>query len=236
MSYLVLGIATWKWSRKGKSWNECIQSWQETASRNLSEKTIENRGIMEAYQAIYESFPEAMIAYIHDDVIIHERGWDARIMREFEDPQVGIVGFAGAPGLGHPQMYAPGVQYHHQLLGRVGFMSNLRNAEIHGRRFNGERDVAVLDGLGIIVRREVLERAGGWPLGTPIGYFMYDAWICCMARRLGYKVRLVGIDCDHLGGRSTGLNPKVTADEYEPAHRYIYDEFRDVLPAMVGEL
>ena len=117
-------------------------------------------------------------------------------------------------------------------LARGGFMSNLREAEIHGKRFTGECNVAVLDGIALFVRREVLRATGGWPVNTPIDYFLYSEWICCMARRLGYKIRMVGVKCDHLGGRSTGLNQTAKFD-YEGEHRWLWENFKDVLPVEV---
>lgn len=39
-----------------------------------------------------------ILAYIHDDVRIYERNWDQRVLKEFDDPTVGVVGFGGARG------------------------------------------------------------------------------------------------------------------------------------------
>ncbi len=224
MSEMVYGIATCEQPQ----WQECVASWHDTASLIYPHRIVRHRDILEAYQMAYKTSTEPILAYMHDDLMIYEQDWDKRVLSQFDDPAVGVVGFAGAPGIGHPQMYEH--PYQGASLGRVGFKSNLRNAEVHGARFTGECDVAILDGLALFVRREVLDRAGGWPIGTPIGYFMYDAWVCLLAIREGYKVRLVGVDCDHLGGKSTGLNPNLRAD-WEASHRYIYDEFRGVLPA-----
>lgn len=82
------------------------------------------------------------------------------------------------------------------------------------------------------MRRSILERAGGWPQGTDIGYIAYDYWLSCMTRRLGYRIRMVGVRCLHLGGRSVvalkqGGGPP---DHHAKAHDYIYREFADVLP------
>lgn len=223
---MVYGIATCEQPR----WEECVDSWYDYANAWFPAHVVKHKDIVEAYQEIYENTTEPIIAMMHDDLLIHESGWDQRVLKEFEDPAVGVVGFAGAPGIGHPDMYKQA--YQGASLGRVGFKSNLRNAEVHGARFTGECDVAILDGLALFVRRSVLENEGGWPVGTPIGYFMYDAWVCLTALRYGYKIRLVGVDCEHLGGKSTGLNPNLRAD-WEAAHRYIYDEFPSVLPARV---
>jgi len=223
---LVYGIATCEQPQ----WQECVASWHDTASAIYPHRIVRNTDIVEAYQMIYKDTAEPILAHMHDDLVIHEKNWDLRVLKEFEDESVGVVGFAGAPGIGHPDMYKHA--YQGASLGRVGFKSNLRNAEVHGARFTGNCDVAILDGLALFIRRSVLENEGGWPTGTPIGYFMYDGWACLTALRYGYKIRLVGVDCDHLGGKSTGLNPTLRAD-WEAAHRYIYDEFESVLPARV---
>jgi GT2 family glycosyltransferase len=173
-----------------------------------------------------------VLAYLHDDTLINDPDWVDRVLKEFEDPKVGLVGFGGAMGHGDPRLYLK--PYEYQQLARNDFFSNMVDAENHGKRFTGQCDVAVLDGFALIVRREVLEKVGGWPLNTPIGYVCYDYWLSCMTRRLGYKIRLVGVPCQHLGGQ-TFVKLGMGRDEkhwkqYIDSHRYIYDEFKDVLP------
>lgn len=226
MKQLVYGIATRHWD----GWRDCVKSWNDTASEEYPYILAGEMDVLEAYQRIYVSTTEPIIAQIHDDCMISEQDWDKRILREFDDPHVGVVGFGGSTGHGDPMMYK--MPYYLPNLRRSTFMSNMRDAERHGIRFTKERDVVVLDGFAIFVRRELLDNIGGWPVNTPVGYFCYDYWICAMARRHGYKIRLVGIACDHLGGKSSGRNPTANLD-FEGSHRYIYDNFKDVLPARI---
>jgi GT2 family glycosyltransferase len=109
----------------------------------------------------------------------------------------------------------------------------MRTAEIHGGRFIGERDVAIGDGFALFVRRNILDKVGGWPVDKPVGYFMYSEWLCCEARRQGYRIRLVGVDCEHLGGKSSGYIP--ATDNYDEAHKYFYENNRDVMPYRVED-
>jgi len=53
-----------------------------------------NMNIPEAQNYIYKNTTEPIIALIHDDVNILEKDWDLRVLREFEDSSVGMVGFA----------------------------------------------------------------------------------------------------------------------------------------------
>lgn len=203
----------------------CIESWKMKPSIiNGSE------GMLPAYQKGYEESRADILAYIHNDVVIHEEGWDVRALREFNDPTVGIVGFGGALVHGSPDLYK--TSYRLQQLGRSFYLSNTDDAEVHGARFDGACDVAALDGFALLVRRRLLDLVGGWPIGTPIGYSLYDYWATCMAHRLGYRVRLVGIRCQHLGGMTAvgmGL-AKGSGESHVAAHRWLYDNFADVLP------
>ena len=187
--------------------------------------------VMPAFQELYEMSTAPVLAYIHDDVEIFENGWDERVLQQFEDPQVGVVGFGGALGHGRPDLYQ--VPYYLPNLARQNFMSNMRSAEKHGARFGGERDVAILDGFALFVRRSILDHVGGWPVGKPYGYFMYSEWLCCEARRQGFRIRIVGVECEHLGGKSSGFI--APTENYALAHSYFYEHNRDVMPYLVRD-
>jgi hypothetical protein len=226
MSDLVLCIATREWT----GWRDCVHSWHAHAKpRSLSECIVSGKTIMPAYRECYERTSEPILAYIHDDVFIYEHDWDLRVLRQFDDPSVGMVGFAGAMGHGVSNLHkAP---FHPANLTRHDFLSNMRGWRKHGGRFTGARNVAVLDGFAIFVRRSILDKARGWPVDSPLGYYLYCEWLCCETRRQGLRIRLVGVDCHHLGGQTSGSAQ--VQDDFEKAHRYLYEHYRDVLPCRV---
>jgi hypothetical protein len=223
---MVYGVATREWD----GWGNCIQSWVDNASRFYPVSAAKHKPVLEAFQQIYEQTTEPIISYCHDDLMIEEKNWDLRVLMQFEDPQVGLVGFGGALGHGLPQLYTQ--PFHIPNLIRREFMSNLKNAEANGYRFDGETDVAVLDGFSIFVRRSVLDKWGGWPVNSKLGYWMYCEALCCETRRQGKKIRLVGVKCDHLGGKTVGMVP--LTDDYTEAHREFYETNRDMLPYYVS--
>ena len=222
MEPMVYCVATRFW----ENWLDCVRSWQQKASDSYPVLVMPDLDVIPAYQKLFESTDEPILCMIHDDVLIHEYEWDKRVLRQFDDPEVGLVGFAGARGHGRPEMYTK--PYAIANMVRLGFMSNMRTAESHGQRFAGECDVAVLDGLALIVRRRVLEQAGGWPVEGKYGFWMYSEWLCCETRRQGYRIRLVGVDCDHLGGKTSSIVQ--VSDSYEDAHRYFWENNKDVMP------
>jgi len=192
----------------------------------------------EGWREVQEHGGYDIVAFLHDDLEIYEKGWDARVLKEFEDPKVGLVGFGGALVHGDPNIYKK--SYSHLQLGRSFYLSNTKDAELHGERYTGECDVAVLDGFSLILRRELLETMGGWLPDKWPPHHCYDYRAACEAHRHGYKVRLVGMECHHQGGMTA------TQGEYQDwcrrtkwgsdsqmhiiGHQMIYDEYKDVLP------
>jgi len=197
-----------------------------------------NNGILPAYEEAWRRAAEDgydIFAFFHDDLIIKDADWLKRVLFEFEDPGVGMVGFAGALEHGSDNLYkAP---YEMQQLGRSHFLSNMEDAEVHGKRFTGSCNIAVLDGMALIVRKRILEMWEpwhGWPVGTDIGYSWYDYAICCETHAQRYDIRLVGIPVKHYGGR-TAIALKMappTGESHDKAHLWIYEQYRDksVLP------
>lgn len=193
-------------------------------------------GLLAALQRGYEECQDPVLAYLHDDVTIHDGDWAERVLAEFQDPTIGVVGFGGALIHGHPDLYRK--PYELTQLARFGYLSNMDDAEAHGQRLTGTCDVAVLDGFALIMRRALLAAVGGWPVNQMV-FHCYDYWLCCTAHRLGYRVRLVGVRCHHAGGM-TSTKPAyqdwlasrglTDAQTHEESHRYIYDGFQDVLP------
>jgi hypothetical protein len=225
---LVLCVATLRWS----GWLDSVKSWYQTASpAELPLVLACGKEILPAYQECYERTREPILGFVHDDLLFYEQDWDMRVREEFRDTGVGVVGIAGAIGHGTPNLYT--VPYHLPNLARQGFVSNLRHWQQHGGHFTGRRDVAVIDGMAIFVRRTVLKKWGGWPVGSPLGYHLYTEALCCETRRQGLRIRLLGIEADHLGGRTS--TTAAIKEDYAIAHRFLFDTYRDVLPYRVSE-
>lgn len=227
---------------------DTLRSVYESATTSLEfirqhNTVAENLGVVRSYQKMYEQAREKgfdILAYIHDDVYIREKGWDERVLKEFEDESVGVVGFGGAIRHGADDLYK--TPYVLQQLARFGYLSNVDDAEVHGQRFTLSSDVAVLDGFCLIIRRSLLDRAGGWP-SVAGNFHCYDYAICALAHRYGYRVRVVGIRCHHTGGRTSTTaeyqewakkSGMSDAKVHEESHRWFYNEFRDVMPWRCG--
>ena len=208
--------------------------------RRVCDNSSDNRGVIGSYQWLYQQDGDAdILAYIHDDVTLYNPDWDHRVLREFDDPRVGVVGLGGGLRHGTADIYK--TPYRLNQLARDGYLSNVDDAEIHGTRFLGSTEVAVLDGFALVVRKALLDKCGGWPVDH-LKFHCYDYWVCCAAHRHGYTVRVVGEKCQHHGGRTSvgsayhdWCEKHGTTDLqiHQDSHKYIYNEFRDVLPYWV---
>ena len=186
------------------------------------------RPLTAAYQQGFERSSAPILGFVHDDVTCYDPQWKERVLHEFDDPQVGLVGFGGSTGHGDAQIYQ--TPYRWEQVAREGrFLSNMRNAELHGERMTGSAAACCLDGFAMFVRRAVLERSGGWPQGTPVSYWCYDYWLSCETRRQGFRIRVAGCDCTHTCPAE--YRSYVIDEDCQAAHRWLYDNYRDTFPA-----
>lgn len=227
---LELGIATYKHPEIDSKWEQeyysCINSWNYHAWETRPIYEAVGKKLIDAYQDIYENTTAEIIGYVHNDVKVLSDAWDYQVLKEFEDDKVGMVAFFGAKWHCKPNLYADPFQIPNMVRGDC--YTNMRT-QGHGNKFDKPIDVSVVDGYSIFVRREILDKTGGWnPQAT---YFMFAEWLSCETRRQGYRIRVVPIDHDHLGGR-TSTTVQIS-DDFEKAHRFIAENYKDVLPARV---
>lgn len=132
--------------------------------------------------------------YMHNDVYIHEEGYDTRILDVFEKmPEVGLAGFFGSIGIGTDG-------------GRIQPFSNMLGKEVgapwhhHGSLMQGVMWSAVLDGLALIFRKEAYDEIGApfdvlhhfYDKMIPLHYWIHD-----------WKVVCIGIGFDHGSGMTS---------------------------------
>ena len=282
---LCVVTATTNWDRA----EACIDSWRTQASGDLAVIVVVN-GVADAdrrppptkagveywipgpnYLGTVPAFKQGtdraldrgfeIIANLHDDLEIHEGGWDLKVIKHFvRHPACGLLGFGGAIGLGAEGMYDR--PYDPMSLARVGFRSNLVDAEAHGLRSLLPERVACLDGFSQVGRREfwlgekpLRSHDQGYPeKGFPrpwtflddIGFVhhFYDGALGALAARRGWETWYLPLRATHYGGRTAvgdqgyqrwAQTQQEKGDEgfWETAHKIGYSAFKDVLPLRV---
>lgn len=193
-----------------------------------------NLGIPIAYNQAWKAAKGDFIAILHNDFLIYEIGWDIKVRKYCED-SVGVMGFGGAIGMATDDIYKS--PYRIDQLQRIGFKSNMINAEDHGRRMTAECEpVAVLDGYILIFNRKFLEENNGF--SDEFGFWMYDNNICLESIKRGYKNLVVNVSCEHRDG---GRGVSAIYDKYNNSpekafplsHSNFYAKWRNFLPVRV---
>jgi len=193
----------------------------------------------ECYQEILDTCTADILVMLHADVTVHDPQWVSRIMHLFENENCVAVGMGGATSLGRPDLYRK--PWNIWNMARGGYASNQRDAEVHGERFTGDRQVAVLDAFCMAVRVDWLRNRGGWPV-KHISHHMLDGWLACEVARDGKEIWMCGADCTHHGGgtsvtekyaKATWLQGGGTGSDHELPHMWLADRFRDVLPIRI---
>ena len=201
-----------------------------------------------------------IIACLHDDFRIDESRWDEKVLKHFErHPLCGLAGFGAAVGLGDADIYQK--PYDPMQLARIGFRSNLIEAEKHGMRSLLPEPVACLDGFSQVGRRDFwngYRRNGNgglvryseddrpWDVLQRLGviHHGYDGMLGCIAKRYSWETWYIPLRGHHFGGRTAvgdaGYNEWAATQVeggdhglWEQAHKTWYESFRAELPIRV---
>lgn len=198
-----------------------------------------------------------IIACFHDDLAINSKGWDLELRGFFESYNPLLVGFGGGRRLGRPGMYSEA--YDPYSLARHDFVSNMRDAEAHGRRALDPVKVACLDGFSQVGRADFMAWAYAYMKAKGVIHHAYDSWLGVLAERWStgagiirpaapHGTWMLPLACHHAGGvtavgnrdygtwamqqRPPGapLTPAGDQAFWEEAHKIVYEDSRDILP------
>jgi len=196
---------------------------------------VENQGVIASMNELVRESTGETIAILHNDVYVFERGWNERVVHEFDhDPKLGLAGFLGAKAIVRNG-------------GRGGVYSNLLEAEIHGVRETGTQTVVVFDGLALIGRRAMFDQVGGFDPNLTYHHF-YDKALSLESHLAGWTNKVIGVFCHHRSGVTANRpdyqawisqkmgTPLGEGDKasYDASERYFLEKYQAVLPITVA--
>jgi hypothetical protein len=225
---------------------ECLESWATLAAYRYPTFVIKGEyGVVPAFaegvRLAFQNGAQAVLA-LHDDVLIEEADWDLKVLHALDSGYT-FGGFGGALTLGAEDIYR--TDYNPMQLARGGFVSNMREAEAHGRRSTFPQECVCFDGFSQLGTKAWFGRA--WEELEKLGFVhhFYDGGLGCLAKRYGAQPGvLVPVKCHHFGGRTAVANTDyhqwakeqvVGGDQgfWEDSHRIGYEAFRNELPLRV---
>jgi hypothetical protein len=222
----------------------CVDSWSRLAAYDVPVYTVRNQmGVVPAFAqgvALAHKDGVEIIACLHDDLILEQPDWDLVVQAWFDEhPDCVLAGFGGGKGLGASDIYI--TPYDPMQLARVDFVSNMRDAEAHGRRVTQPTRVACLDGFSQIGRAGFMRNSYEHLMRLGIRHHCFDSHLGVLARQAGKEVWMLPVKCHHLGGRTAVGNAEYQqwAKEQHPegdhgfwveAHKACYEDARGWLP------
>lgn len=177
----------------------------------------ENIGFYQPLKQLYDAYPdEEYIGIMHNDLMLYEKGWDRRMMEAFaDDPKLGLIGLCGSREV--DERGGRGGYTVCNFMGRdvqVGDQIWKGQDPSAGRRIEGLEPAIVLDSLFMLFRREVIpylvKDTEKWEDIT-LAHF-YDRIMPIRTIEAGYRVAVIGSDCDHIGGMTTTGNERYRDD------------------------
>lgn len=170
------------------------------------------------------------VAVIHNDVLVLEDGWLKKIRSVMEnDPNIGIAGLAGRKEI-----------YDNGCVNEKSLKHSLQDDDLNEPMDEDIAEVAVLDGLCFVLRRELIDKISG--LDETYGYMhCYDLDVSMKSRAEGFKNVVVKIRALHLanGGmtRKTRAYKDIVKDDYgliKKNCKIFARKWRDVLPVKIS--
>lgn len=173
-------------------------------------RNADNVGVLETFRQGLKEAKGDIVAFFHSDVLIHEPGFDDRIIKAFEDdPKLGLAGLLGGRGV-YPDGGREGVMSH--ILGKEWGKTPTQPAALHhGELMTDVARAVVLDGVGMFFRREALEEVA---VKTNIfaddrpPHHWYDRNICLNFIREDWHISVIGIQFDHWSGATANTSEK----------------------------
>ena len=178
----------------------------------------ENAGPILAYNQGIKMGDSDYACMMHNDVLIFERGWLGRILNALDsNNDIGIVGLAGRKRINKIG-----------LVDESSLVHNLQNEHLNSPMQRDIEDVAVIDGLCFIVRREILNKTGG--LNEEYGYMhCYDLDISMASLELGYRNAVLKTEAMHISNGGITRRTKSYEDLVRDDYRLLnmnYKKFR----------
>lgn len=179
---------------------------KEIADERLSVYNMpENIGVYATFDWGMRNTNAEVVAFLHSDLMIAEKGYDTRILQEFAArKKLGLIGFVGSNEIDSAGGRGGGTTSNFQGDTYMGFAQDCvltgSPAQAHGMRNVGFTRAAVVDGCAMVIRRDAWNGIG-YRADFPPHHF-YDRLISTQMIEAQWEVGVLGIACDHISGQT----------------------------------
>jgi hypothetical protein len=171
---------------------EAVEVGSRSPARELPIEQAINLGYYRPILEVTKWATEAdLIGLCHNDLIFYEVGWDIRLRTQFVARRdLGMVGFCGSNEIDDRGGRGGGTM--------CWFRGERGQSQAAGRRIRDLTPALILDSLFMCMRQPVLS-ALRVDQHTPLCHFVDKIWPL-RTIRAGWKVGVLGVEIDHMGG------------------------------------
>ena len=145
----------------------------------------DNRSVIASLNRAWPAVETELVCFLHNDTEVVDPAWLTKLVREFDDPTIGMTGLFGVKRM----------RRNSRFVGRTIVHSLAEGPTV---RPPGE-DVVAIDGVCLCMRRRVLEEIGG--LDERYGFYHgWDKDVSFAVRERGLRCRVVYAPFRHHGG------------------------------------
>jgi glycosyltransferase involved in cell wall biosynthesis len=189
-----------------------------------NEKTV---GVYPTFKQGFENTSGDVVAFFHSDLIIWEKDWNQRVIKEFvNDARLGMIGFIGSNEIDYCGGRGLGTTSNFQGLATSGGEQDEykiwrgSDAKVHGKVSDEFSRAAVVDGCSMIIRRGTWNDIG-YRTDFPPHHF-YDRLISTQLLEKNWHIGVLGVACDHFSGQTVAHEQAYHDMAKEWSNKYLH--------------
>ena len=188
--------------------------------------------IFQAYNEGVNRSKGDILCFMHDDIMMHTKGWGNTIEEELKDDTIGMIGVAGSHLMSKSPMYWWSSPFIAQYNWETDGETTQKNATID--TFKGRfADVAVVDGLFFCIPRRLFKTLH-FDDKNYTGFHAYDMDMSMQVQALGKRVCVTkSFIVEHFWSESQFQNKKYMA-LLDKNMEIFLDKWKDSLPIVRG--
>lgn len=146
----------------------------------IIDNTNNHHSIFSAYNEGVKKANYDIVCFAHEDILFYTDNWGEKVLKHFDDPQVGMIGVLG----GMAQSVIPSAWWFNNYFAKSARNILMRNGEkkdgklyhYHSNPFSDvdKTEVVIIDGLWFCIRKSLFDKIS-FDEETFYGFHLYDA-------------------------------------------------------------
>jgi glycosyltransferase involved in cell wall biosynthesis len=192
----------------------------------IIDNSLQKHSIFSAYNLGVKKAKFPYLCFMHDDILYHTHDWGIKVIENFQDKNVGLIGIMGAHYLPRkPAYWFDSIKSENLILTNNNFSEKIyRNYYSKGSDYT---EAVVCDGIWICILKRLFDEVK-FDDKTYQGFHFYDMDISMQILEKGYSVRIINnVLIEHF--KASELDKSFYDNE-----KLFFEKWKSVLPITKG--